>query len=238
MRVNPILSRMGSHSITAIQDRARHLRDTGRPLVDFSIGDPREPTPPFIPAALKEAVPAISQYPTVAGLPRLRQAIADYVERRFGVVVDPETEVQPTTGSKESIFSTPLAFVDRDGGDGVVWPTPGYPIYERGGRLAGAVPLPVALSGDFVFRVDDVPAEAWDQARIVWLCSPHNPSGAVMQLDELRRGSGSGPRATMYSSAPTSATSTCMTAIRLTRSSRPEAPRASSSTSACRSAVE
>ncbi|MDE0437492.1 MAG: aminotransferase class I/II-fold pyridoxal phosphate-dependent enzyme [bacterium] len=187
VRVNPILSRIGSHSITAIQDRARHLRDTGRPLVDFSIGDPREPTAPFIPAALKEAVPAISQYPTVAGLPGLRQSIAGYVERRFGVVVDPETEVQPTTGSKESIFSTPLAFVDRDAGDGVIWPTPGYPIYERGGRLAGAVPLPVALSGDFVFRVDDVPAEAWEQARIVWLCSPHNPSGAVMPLDELTR---------------------------------------------------
>ena len=185
MRVNPVLSQIGSHSITAIQDRARHLRDTGRPLVDFSIGDPREPTPAFIPAALKDAVPAISQYPTVAGLPRLRETIAGYVERRFGVMVDPGTEVLPTTGSKESIFSTPFAFVDRDAGDGVIWPTPGYPIYERGGRLAGAVPLPVPLSGDFVFRVGDIPAQAWEQARIVWLCNPHNPSGAVIPLDEL-----------------------------------------------------
>ena len=185
--MNPILSRIGSHSITAIQDRARHLRDAGKPLVDFSIGDPREPTAPFIPAALKEAVPEVSQYPTVTGLPQLRRAIAGYVERRFGVAVDPDTEVLPTTGSKESIFSTPLAFVDRDAGDGVIWPTPGYPIYERGGRLAGAVPIPVALSGDFVFRAGDVHGEAWEQARIVWLCSPHNPSGAVIPLDELTR---------------------------------------------------
>ena len=185
VRVNPILSQIGSYAIAAIQDRARHLRDAGKPLVDFSIGDPREPTAPFIPEALKAAVPVISQYPTILGLPRLRQAIAGYVERRFGVAVDPGAEVLPTTGSKESIFSTPLAFIDRDAGDGVIWPTPGYPIYERGGRLAGAVPLPVSLSGDFVFRSTDIPSEAWDRARILWLCNPHNPSGAVIPLDEL-----------------------------------------------------
>ena len=185
VRVNPVLDEIGSYAIAGIQDRARRLRDSGRPLVDFSIGDPREPTPPFIPEALKAAVPVISQYPTILGLPRLRQAIAGYVERRFGVVVDPDTEVLPTTGSKESIFSTPLAFVDREAGDGIIWPTPGYPIYERGGRLAGAVPLPVALSGDFVFRVGDIPEAAWEQARIAWLCSPHNPSGSVIPVDEL-----------------------------------------------------
>ena len=96
----------------------------------------------------------------MAGLPELREAIARYVGRRFGVQVDPEAEVLPTTGSKESIFSTPLAFVDRSAGDGVIWPTPGYPIYERGARLAGAVPLPVPLDGDFVFRADQVPEGA------------------------------------------------------------------------------
>lgn len=171
--------------MSAIQDRARNLRDAGRPLVDFSIGDPREPTAPFIPEALKAAVPMVSQYPTVLGLPELRRAIAGYVERRFGVTVDPDSEVLPTTGSKESIFSTPLAFVDRGAGDGVVWATPGYTIYERGGRLAGAVPLPVVLSGDFVFRAIDIPEEMWKRARIVWLCNPHNPTGSVILLDEL-----------------------------------------------------
>ena len=183
--MNPILSQIGSYAIAAIQDRARHLRDAGRPLVDFSIGDPREPTAPFIPEALKAAVPVISQYPTILGLPRLRQAIAGYVRRRFGVTVDPDSEVLPTTGSKESIFSTPLAFIDRDAAEGVIWPTPGYPIYERGGRLAGAVPLPIALSGDFVFRAADIKVGAWNQARLLWLCNPHNPSGAVIPLDEL-----------------------------------------------------
>ena len=185
VRVNPVLDQIGSYAIAAIQDRARRLREAGKPLVDFSIGDPREPTPPFIPAALKAAVPVISQYPTIMGLPVLRQSIAGYVERRFGVAVDPDTEVLPTTGSKEAIFSTPLAFIDREAGDGVIWPAPGYPIYERGGRLSGAVPLPIGLSGDFVFRARDIPEEAWRQARLAWLCSPHNPSGAVIPFDEL-----------------------------------------------------
>ena len=161
------------------------MRAAGERVVDFSIGDPREPTPSFISDAMKEAVPEVSQYPTVHGLPIVREAIADYVERRFGIDVDPETEVLPTTGSKEAIFSTPLAFVDRDAGDGVIWPTPGYPIYERGALLAGAEPYPIALSGDFVFRVGDVPATAWETARLAWICTPHNPAGSVMSLDDL-----------------------------------------------------
>ena len=187
MRVNPVLDQIGSHAITAIHDRARRLREAGRPLVDFSIGDPREPTPPFIPEALKGAVPEVSQYPTVMGLAALRQAISGYVGRRFGVEIDPDTQVLPTTGSKESIFSTPLAFVDRDAGDGVVWATPGYPIYERGARLAGAVPLPVRLPPDFVFRARDVPDRSWERARMVWINSPHNPAGVVISRAELAR---------------------------------------------------
>ena len=127
--------------------------------------------------------------------------------------IDPDTEVLPTTGSKESIFSTPLAFVDRDAGDGVVWATPGYPIYERGARLAGAVPLPVRLADDFVFRAPDVPDRSWERARIVWINSPHNPAGVVISRAELARFTGRAPGATGCCSAPTSATWTSTTAI-------------------------
>lgn len=185
MRVNPILGRLGAHPIAAIQNKARALRDAGEPLVDFSIGDPREPTPALIPAALKAAVPEVSQYPTTAGLPVLREAIAAYVGRRFGVDVDPDTQVLPTTGSKEAIFSTPLAFVDRTAGDGVIWPTPGYPIYERGALLAGAEGIPVVLGGDFLFRPEMVSDDQWRQAVIAWICTPHNPAGSVMDRELL-----------------------------------------------------
>ncbi len=106
-------------------------------------------------------------------------AIAGYVGRRFGVEVDPATQVLPTSGSKEAIFSAPLAFVDGESHADVVYPTPGYPIYERGAAFAGAVCRPVPLSEDFVFRPEQV--ERWDAAALVWICSPHNPAGSVME---------------------------------------------------------
>lgn len=168
-----------------IHTRARELRDAGLPVVDFSIGDPREPTPAFIRGALEEAIPEVSQYPTAAGLADLRRAIAGYAERRFGVIVDPATQVVPTSGAKEAIFSTPFAFVDRAAGDVVIYPTPGYPIYERGARFAGAAVHPVVLGGDFVLRVDDVPDDVWARARMVWICTPHNPAGSVTDAAEL-----------------------------------------------------
>ena len=185
MKRNPILDLLGANAVTAVQETARRMRAEGREMVDFSIGDPREPTPAFIPEAMKAAVPEVSQYPMVAGLPELRAAVAAYVQRRFGVRVDPDSEVLPTTGSKESIFSTPLAFVDRDAADGVIWPTPAYPIYQRGALLAGAKPLPVSLGGDFVFRAGMVPDEYWAQAAMVWVCTPHNPTGSITELGDL-----------------------------------------------------
>lgn len=193
MRINPVLARLGGYPMAALQERARAMRAAGEPLVDFSIGDPREPTPQFIPEVLRRAVPAVSQYPTTAGLPELRHAISGYIERRFGVTVDPERQVLPTAGSKEAIFSTPLAFVDRAAEDVAVWATPGYPIYERGALLAGAQGHAVRLAGDFVLRPDQVPDEVWSRAALVWINYPHNPSGAVAGRGDLealyRRGS-------------------------------------------------
>ena len=180
MKVNPVLDELGTHGVAAVQQRARDLRAAGVRIIDFSIGDPKEPTPKMIPDALVGAVPEISQYPTTKGLPELRSAIADYVRRRFGVEVDPNTQIMPTSGSKEAIFSTPLAFVDRERNDLVTWATPGYPIYERGARLAGARGNPIVLTGDFMFRPDMVDDRAWEESVILWTCSPHNPAGTTM----------------------------------------------------------
>ena len=185
MKVNPVVESMGMHLIGALAEHARQMRAEGKRVLDFSIGDPREPTPPFIPEALRAAVPEISQYPTTAGLPELREAIAGYLKRRFSVEVNPDTQIIPTSGSKEAIFSTALAFVDRSRGDTVAWPTPGYPIYERGARLAGAMARPVKLGADFIFRAHDLEAEAWRQAALVWTCSPHNPAGSITSRQDL-----------------------------------------------------
>jgi succinyldiaminopimelate transaminase len=186
MRINPSLAELGENPIGRLQELARQMRSAGRQIVDFSIGDPREPTADFIIKAARDAVPVISQYPTTAGLPELREAIAGYVLRRFGVEIDPSTQVMPTSGGKEAIFSSHLAFVDRDRSDLVAWPTPGYPIYERGAVLAGAVRYPVRLSGDFVMRAADVPDGIWDRTAMLWICTPHNPAGSVTSIEELR----------------------------------------------------
>ncbi|MBT8211768.1 MAG: aminotransferase class I/II-fold pyridoxal phosphate-dependent enzyme, partial [Acidimicrobiia bacterium] len=185
MRLNPVLAELGVYPIATIQHRARERRDAGLPLIDFSIGDPREPTPDFIPAALREAVPEISQYPTARGLAELRSAVAAYVSRRFGVDVDADTQIIPTSGSKEAIFNTPFAFVDRSAGDVVIYPTPGYPVYERGALFAGAEVHRVVLKDDFVLRAGDIPDDVWERARLAWICSPHNPTGSVTQLADL-----------------------------------------------------
>lgn len=161
------------------------MREAGRRVIDFSIGDPREPTPAFIPDALRAAVPEVSQYPTTAGIGELREAIAGYLQRRFGVSVAPDNQVIPTSGSKEAVFNTPLAFVDRSAGDVVAYGTPGYPVYERGALFAGARTDPVVLEDDFVLRAADVPEPTWEQARLLWICTPHNPTGAVTNRAEL-----------------------------------------------------
>ena len=185
MRTNPVLARLGAYPIAALQERARAMRAAGEPLLDFSIGDPREPTPTFVPEELRRSIPAVSQYPTTSGLPELRRSVAAYVQRRFGVEIDPDTQVLPTAGSKEAIFSTPLAFVDRNEGSAVVWATPGYPIYERGALLAGAEGFPVTLDSDFVLRPAQIPDEVWDRTALVWTNYPHNPTGAVIDRNGL-----------------------------------------------------
>ncbi len=186
MRQNPVLDQLGSYPIALVHERARAMREAGQRVIDFSIGDPREPTPAFIPSALRSAVPEVSQYPTTAGMGELRSAIAAYLGRRFGVSIDPETQVIPTSGSKEAVFNTPLAFVDRDAGDVVAYGSPGYPVYERGALFAGAETHSVTLRGDFVLRAGDIPAEVWGRTRLLWTCTPHNPTGAVTDHGELQ----------------------------------------------------
>lgn len=171
--------------MTEIQDTARRMRDAGERLIDFSIGDPREPTPPFIRDAVRAAVPDVTQYPQTAGLADLRNSIAGFVDRRYGVEVDPDSQVLSCSGAKEGIFTTALAFVDRTANDLIGYGTPAYPIYERGALFAGADILAIELGGDFVLRATDIPDEAWDRLRILWICSPHNPTGSVTSIEDL-----------------------------------------------------
>ena len=187
---NPLLGRLGEYPLAVFQDLARRLAEDPEPVHDFSIGDPREPTPAFIRRALVDALDPVSRYPTAAGLRPLREAVAAWVQRRFGVEVDPDAAVVPTAGSKEGIFHAPLGFLDPRGDRrAAVWGAPGYQPYERGALFAGGESDPVDLTdeGGWVLELGDLHPDRLRRACVAWLNYPHNPTGATVDLAYYRR---------------------------------------------------
>ncbi len=187
---NPALDELGGYPLAPLQDLAEELRADDDPVYDFSIGDPDEPTPRFIREALKDAVGSTSRYPTAAGRPELRRAVAGWLQRRHGVEVDPDRHVLPTAGSKEGIFHLPLAVVDPGSAKRhVLWGDPGYPVYERGAQFAGGVSDPVAMTQDgaWLLHLDRLEGERLSRACIAWVNYPHNPTGAVADRDYYAR---------------------------------------------------
>jgi len=187
-RTNPLLARLDPYPLAELVRSRARLLATGRPVFNFGLGDPVEPTAPFIPAALRAAVSAVSQYPTTAGPSFLREAIAGYLQRRFGASLDPETQVLPTSGSKEAVFHLPLAVIDPTATDRtVIYPDPSYPAYGRGALFAGGEPHAVPLGADWQFRPWELDPALLRRARLLYINSPHNPSGAEASLDDLAR---------------------------------------------------
>ncbi len=194
---NPVLDAIQKNLMVALEERKAALRAQGRRLFDFGLGDPREPTPTFIREALRAAVPETSQYPSALGTPALRRACAGFLDRRFGVRVDPERQIVPATGAKETIFHVPLAFAGpapAGAGAGgsrrkVVMPDPGYPTYEVGARFAGLEPVKVPLTAErrFLVEPDEVGAATLRETLLFWINYPHNPTGAAAPRDYLER---------------------------------------------------
>ncbi len=169
--------------------RKKALQDQGVEVFDFGTGDPKEPTAPLIREALQAAIPRVSQYPSVLGEAGLRETFGQWYERRFGVSLDPATQVLPCRGSKEAIFHLPLVLVDpSQERDTVVFPQPGYPVMEIGSLYAGARTHPVLLNAanDYLMRPEMIPEEVLAKAAIVWLNYPHNPTGRDLP-DEIFR---------------------------------------------------
>ena len=144
--MNERIRRLKPYPMVELARRKAAVIERGIEVLDFGTGDPIEPTDPRIREALVDAVPAVSQYPSIAGLPELRQSFADWYRRRFDIALDPETEVLPTRGSKEAMFHLPLVEVDpSDERRGIVYPDPGYPVMHIGALYAGADVHPVVL---------------------------------------------------------------------------------------------
>lgn len=188
MRLNPRLAALPAYPTVVLDKLKDELVRAGRTVYDFGTGDPTEPTPDFIKQKMLESVPDNCRYPTVLGERSVREAFATYAQRRFGVTLDPDTQIMPTAGSKEVIFHMPLLVIDEAAEDKlVVFPDPGYSVYYRGAAMAGGTPYPQKLHGDFIQRVWELPKDVLRRTRMVWINSPHNPCGAVMSKDDLRR---------------------------------------------------
>jgi len=180
VHLSPVLAELAQYPFARLDDWKAEAKARGIELIDFGMGDPREVTPPFIREALLASVDAVSSYPRATGLPELREAIAGWIGRRFEVDVDPSTELVPTLGSKEAIFSfAQLALGDRRL---VAIPEPAYPVYERGALFAGGTVATVPLDERRGWLPDLDAFDAWDELALFWTCYPNNPTGAVAPL--------------------------------------------------------
>lgn len=180
--MNRVIKNLRNYPMEELNSIKASLKEKGIKIYDFGTGDPKEPTPKFIRDALVYAIPEVSQYPSVAGRKDLRDAISKYFYRRFGVYLNPDSQIIPSAGSKEAIFHFPLVFIDpSQEKKRVIFGTPAYPVYERATLYAGGIPTAVKLREEdgFLLRLDKLDRGILEETRIVWINYPHNPTGAT-----------------------------------------------------------
>jgi N-succinyldiaminopimelate aminotransferase len=192
--MNPLLAKLQPYPF----ERLRQLftgvtpNPSYRPI-SLGIGEPKHPTPAFIKQALTGAVETpghdLSGYPATAGRPELRQAFARWLEQRYALKVDPATQLLPVNGSREALFALAQTVIDPTKPAVVVCPNPFYQIYEGAALLAGAQPYyaPSDPARNFAVDWDSVPESVWAKTQLLYVCSPGNPTGAVMPLAEWKK---------------------------------------------------
>ncbi len=181
MRPSSRLERIPPYLFAELERKVAAKRQAGVDVISLGIGDPDMPTFGAIVAAGQQAMadPSTHTYPTNRGRAEFRQAVADFYARRFGVELDPETEVMPAIGAKECIFHLNLAFLDS--GQVALAADPGYPVYTAGPVLAGAEAVLMPLEPELGFAPDleAIPSDALERARLMFLNYPNNPTGAI-----------------------------------------------------------
>ena len=182
MKPSERLSRLPPYLFAELERKIREKKAAGVDVISLGIGDPDTPSPGFVVSGLCQAVadPDTHQYPSNRGRPELRDAVARFYERRFGVGLDPASEIVPALGAKECIFNLNLAFLDP--GEAALAADPGYPVYTGGPLLAGADAVLMPLLPDLAFAPDLRAIEPADRerARLMYLNYPNNPTGAVV----------------------------------------------------------
>ena len=190
--MNPLLQRLQPYPF----ERLRALTQDVRPNPDFrpislGIGEPKHPTPEFLKLALTTSLDGLAAYPATAGLPAMRQSCAAWVQRRYGVTLDAATQILPVNGSREALFSLAQTVIDPtrhkdQGGPVIVCPNPFYQIYEGAAYLSGATPVFANSDPARNFAADwsQIDDATWARTQLLFVCSPGNPTGAVVPLEE------------------------------------------------------
>ncbi|RZL93673.1 MAG: succinyldiaminopimelate transaminase [Variovorax sp.] len=190
--MNPLLDKLQPYPF----ERLRRLFDGVTPNAAFTpislgIGEPKHPTPAFIKEALTAGLGALAGYPATAGEPKLRASFTGWLKTRYGLALDPATQVLPVNGSREALFALAQTVIDASAAPApiVVSPNPFYQIYEGAALLAGAEVHYASSVAERNFAVDwdGVPEAVWARTQLVFVCSPGNPTGAVMPLDEWKK---------------------------------------------------
>lgn len=183
---NPLLERLQPYPFERL--RALFSGITPNPAlenVNLSIGEPKHPTPAVLTDALKAAMDGLAVYPATLGIPELRQAIAGWIGRRYAVSVNPDTQVLPALGSREALFSFAQVVLDPSDADALVLsPNPFYQIYEGAALLGGAQPHYLPLEENGQCDYSKVPEAIWARTRLAYVCSPGNPTGAVLSQEQ------------------------------------------------------
>ena len=190
--MNPNLDRLHPYPFQKLRDLFRDV--TPNPdysPINLSIGEPKHATPDFIPRILAENLDGLANYPTTQGSDALRQAIGDWIERRYGIPpLDPNTQILPVNGSREALFAFAQAVIDTtEPKPVIICPNPFYQIYEGAALLAGATPyfLNTTPENGYTMDFSSVPEEIWRRTQLVYACSPGNPTGKVMDIEEWSR---------------------------------------------------
>jgi N-succinyldiaminopimelate aminotransferase len=190
LRMNPRLAQLQPYPFQKLRDLfAGVTPNPGLSAINLSIGEPRHATPAFIKQALTDNLQGLAHYPVTQGSDALREAIAGWCGRRYGVEPDPATQVLPVNGSREALFAFAQAVIDQTKHvKRVLSPNPFYQIYEGAALLGGAKPYFLNTLPENGFRMDfsAIPEDMWETVQLAYVCSPGNPTGKVMGLEEWR----------------------------------------------------
>ena len=190
--MNPNLASLQPYPFQKIATLKADIKPADKPMLSLAIGEPKHATPQVIIDALQENISGLANYPLTKGSMELRQAIATWLSQRFNIaenVINAEEHILPVNGTREALFAFAQAVIDRSQSNPtILMPNPFYQIYEGAAFLAGAKPvyLPCTAENNFTPDFAQVDASTWDDCQLIYLCSPGNPTGAVVDEEQIK----------------------------------------------------